>query len=157
MSENNKKYVISLDLSLSDTGICIFDENENPLDVFSVPTSSKLTRGERLKIIADVFISIKEKYNNSVIILEKGFTRFNTSTQAIFCVHGIANYVFYDKEQIYYAPSSIKKIVSGNGKTDKVGIMKIVKEKFPYLKIDNDDQSDAVSIGMAYFIDKRSK
>jgi len=160
MSENiktNKKYVISLDLSLSNSGVCIFDENENPVDVLSIETKSKYSHGERLKTIADSFLEIKNKYNISTVVLEQGFSRFNKSTQCIFKVVGIANYIFYESEQIYYPPSSVKKIVSGNGKTDKIGIRKIVENKFPYLKIENEDQSDAVSIGMAYFIDKRSK
>jgi len=157
MSEVNKKYVVALDLSLSNSGVCIFDENGIPVDVFSIPTNTKHSHGERLKTIADSLTNVKEKYNITAIVLEKGFSLHNLSTQAIFKVTGIANYIFWEYEQIYYAPSSVKKIVSGNGKTDKIGIRKIVENKFPYLKIENEDQSDAVSVGMAYFIDKGEK
>jgi crossover junction endodeoxyribonuclease RuvC len=153
----DEKYVVALDLSLSNSGVCIFDENENPVEIFSISTSQKQNTGERLKTIADSLININKKYEFETVVLEQGFARFFISTQMLFRVHGIANYVFYDKEQIYYAPSSIKKIVGGNGRADKKIIRKIVEDRFPYLKIEDEDQSDAVSIGMAYFIDKKEK
>lgn len=154
LEDKDKKYVLALDLSLSQSGGCIFEENGNPISVFSVPTSAKLTTGERLKIIADKLFEKKNSYNFTVVVLEAGFSRFSISTQQLFRCHGIANYVFYDIEQIYYAPSSIKKIVGGSGRTEKKEIRRIVEEKYSYLNISNEDESDAVSIGMAYFINK---
>ena len=154
MREKNDFCVVALDLSLSSAGVAIFDKNGMPFDVFSIQTNSKHSLGIRLKTIADRLYEVKNKYKISVVVLEQGFARWNISTQMLYRVHGIANYIFYDFEQIYYAPSSVKKIVSGCGKTDKEGIMRIVKEKFPLLELKNDDESDAVSVGMAYFIDK---
>lgn len=154
LEEKDKKYVLSLDLSLSRTGGCIFDEFEKPVCVFSIPTSDKLTTGERLKIIADTLFEKKNSYNFVAVVLEAGFSRFSISTQQLYRVQGIANYVFYDIEQVYYAPSSIKKIVGGSGKTEKKEIRRIVEKKYSYLDISNEDESDAVSIGMAYFIKK---
>jgi len=46
-------------------------------------------------------------------------------------------------------------IVIDNGSKEQS--IKKIKNKFPYLKIEDEDQSDAVSIGMAYFIDKGEK
>lgn len=155
--ENDKKYILALDLSLSNTGGCIFEENGNPISVFSIPTSHRLSTGERLKIIADKLFEKKIYYNFDVIVLEAGFSRFSISTQQLFRCHGIANYVFYNIKQIYFAPSSIKKIVGGNGKTEKKEIRRIVEKKYSYLNISNEDESDAVSIGMAYFMTKGEK
>jgi Holliday junction resolvasome RuvABC endonuclease subunit len=157
LEEKDKKYVLSLDLSLSQSGGCIFEENGNPISVFSIPTSQKLTTGERLKIIADKLFEKKDFFNLNAVVLEAGFSRFSISTQQLYKVHGIASYVFYDIEQIYFAPSSIKKIVGGSGKTDKKEIRRIVEEKYSYLDISNEDESDAVSIGMAYFMTKGEK
>ena len=146
-------YILALDLSLSNTGCCIFDGKGIPLELVSIPTNSKDTHGQRLKIIADKLLEIRSKYNISIVVLEKGFTRFNTSTQTIFKVHGIANYIFYDCEQIYYAPSTIKKIVCGKGNADKDEVKTIIKLIFPSLDFKNNDESDAASIGYAYFLD----
>jgi Holliday junction resolvasome RuvABC endonuclease subunit len=154
LREKNDFCVVALDLSLSNTGVAIFDEKGIPFYAFSIPTNSKHSHGVRLKTIADRFYEVKNKYNISVVVLEQGFARWNISTQTLYKVHGVANYIFYDFEQIYYAPSSVKKIVSGCGKTDKGGIMKIVRANFPFLELKNEDESDAVSVGMAYFIDK---
>ncbi len=152
--EMEEKYVIALDLSLSNSGVCIFDKNRNPVELCSIPTNGKDPHGVRLKNLADSLFHIRSKYDIDLAVFEKGFSRFNQSTQAVFKATGVANYVFYDCEQIYYAPSSVKKIVSGNGRTDKAGIRKIIESKYPHLKIANEDESDAVSIGLAYFIDK---
>jgi glycerol kinase len=40
LNENN--YVIALDVSLSSTGVCIFDKNGNPVSLFNIPTTIKL-------------------------------------------------------------------------------------------------------------------
>jgi Holliday junction resolvasome RuvABC endonuclease subunit len=146
-------YLIALDLSLSNTGVCIFDiETENPVEIFSISTNAKFSHGERLRKIADKLCEVRSKYNISAVALEQGFTRFNISTQVSFKVHGIANYIFYDKPQTYYAPSSIKKVVSGNGKSTKEIIKNIIIKKYPDIVIKNEDESDAVSIGMCWFI-----
>ena len=144
--------IIALDLSLSNTGVCIFDENENPVEVFSVKTDSKLSHALRLKTIADAFLDIRSKHKIDKIIIEKGFSRFNVSTQVVFMVHGIAQYIFCDYEQIYIAPSTVKKIVSGKGNSDKKVLAGFVKEVYPSLVFKNEDESDAVAIGLAYFM-----
>jgi Holliday junction resolvasome RuvABC endonuclease subunit len=150
--QNDDFFVLALDLSLSCSGVCIFDKNGSPIEVFSIPTNSKHETGQRLKTIADALFDVKNRYNFGVIVFEKGFSRFPVSTQMIFRVTGVANYVFYDKEQVYFAPSTIKKIVSGNGKSDKLKVRSIVEKKYPTLVLKNEDESDAVSIGMAYFV-----
>lgn len=148
-------YVLALDLSLVNTGLCIFEENGTPVKVFSVSTNSKHELKERLKTIADCFVQVKKQYEIGTVVLERGFTAHNLATQQLFRVHGIANLIFYKSEQIYYPPSTIKKIITGSGKADKAEVRKVISEKWPELKIENFDQSDAVAIGYSYFIDKK--
>jgi len=149
-----KKYVISLDTSLSNTGYCVFDTDGKPLKIGSIATTGKNSHGERLKIIAEVLLDLRKQYDISTIIFERGFIKYNNSTQALFKVIGVANYIFYDCETIYYAPATIKKIVCGNGRADKELVQQKIKRVFPFLQFDDRDQSDAVSVGYVYFLDK---
>jgi Holliday junction resolvasome RuvABC endonuclease subunit len=144
-------FIWTFDISLSNTGVCIFDEHENPVKLFSIATTSKKECRERLKTIGDILLEVKKDYPTDLIVLESGFSRFNVSTQTLFRVHGVVNYLFADCTQIYYAPSTIKKIVGGNGRMDKQEIKKIVRKRYPELNIENEDQSDAVSVGLCYF------
>lgn len=144
-------YVWALDISLSNTGVCIFDLNGIPVKLFSISTDARCEHKERLKTIADSLLENRKIYPTETVVLESGFFRFIKSTQAIYKVIGLVTYLFNDCEQILYPPSSVKKIVSGNGETNKEGIRKIVSKKFPELSFDDNDQSDAVGIGMCYF------
>ena len=144
-------YIWALDLSLSNTGICIFDESEEPVYVTSVSTNSKMETKDRLKVIGDFVLDMRKTYPTNLIILEAAFTRYNLSTQMIFRVHGLINYLFSDCEQVYYPSSTIKKVIGGSGNMKKHQIREIVNKKYPNLITENEDQSDAISIGMCYF------
>jgi crossover junction endodeoxyribonuclease RuvC len=63
--------------------------------------------------------------------------------------------LFYDCEQIYYAPSTIKKIICGSGRADKKQVQNKILETYPKLEFKSDDESDAVSIGLCFFIERR--
>jgi Holliday junction resolvasome RuvABC endonuclease subunit len=152
-----KDSLLGLDLSLSCTGVCLFDNDGNPFKIFSIPTDKKENHGERLKTIAESLYFIKNKYNIGLVVLEKGFTRFNVSTQTIFKVVGLANYVFSDCPQIYYPSSTIRKAICGKGNVDKNVVEQKMRELFPYLKFSNQDESDACSVGYAYFLLSKSK
>jgi crossover junction endodeoxyribonuclease RuvC len=153
MNKNIDNYIYAFDLSLSNSGVCIFDENGNPIKILSIPTSSKQEHKDRLKQIGDELLKLRKKYKTNLIILESGFSRHAASTQAIFKVVGMVQYLFSDATQITYAPSSIKKIVTGSGRSEKSIVQESVLKMFPYLKFKNEDESDAVSVGLAYFIE----
>ncbi len=144
-------YIWCFDLSLSCSGVCIFSENGKPVHIFSVPTNPKKSHGERLKTIADAILEIKDQYPCRQIVLEAGFTRFSTSTQVLFRVHGLINYMFWDCEQRYFAPSTVKKIVTGNGRAEKSDVQRTILKRWPELIFKNEDESDACSIGLCWF------
>jgi crossover junction endodeoxyribonuclease RuvC len=147
-------YVLSLDLSLANSGGCIFTKDGKPVTLFSIPTSSRLEQKDRLRIIGDYLQKIKDKYDIQTLVLENGFARFNISTQALFKVAGMVCYIFSDIEQFYYAPSSIKKVVAGNGRASKEDVEKSVMKYYPHLSIGNNDESDSVAVGLCHFIKK---
>jgi len=149
------EYIFGLDPSLSNFGICIFDINGNPIEAISVATSQKDgEHGKRLKIIADVLLDLRKKYETHLIALESGFSRHMVSTQVLYRVRGLCDYIFYDCEVRAFAPSSVKKIVGGSGKTSKTQLQEIISKKFPTLKFDDEDQSDACCIGTCLLIEK---
>ena len=147
-------YILAIDPSLSNTGICLFDTIGNPIKTMSIPTTSKQSHGERLKIIADVLLGLRQQYPITLIVLESGFSRHAVSTQVLYRVRGVIDYLFYDIPEICYAPSSIKKIICGNGRADKIEVQEKIMKLYPDLKFDNMDQSDSVGIGLSYFIEQ---
>jgi len=144
------EYIYGFDLSMSCTGISIFDLNGNIVKVCSISTNDKDTHGKRLKTIADFILELKEQYPAKMIIIERAFSRFNTSTAVIYRVHGLISYLFYDCIQIYYAPKDIKATIL-NGKATKKQIQEKIISEYPDIKFENEDESDAVSVGLAYF------
>jgi Holliday junction resolvasome RuvABC endonuclease subunit len=149
------------------SGITIFDEQANPILITSIPTNSKKTHGERLKEIANKILELRIKYPTNTICIERGFTRFNMSTQVIYRVHGLINYLFYDCEQIYYPPKTVKEAIL-KGNATKTQVRNEIKKKYPdivftkieikdkktkEMRIDEcEDESDAFAVGLTYFI-----
>ena len=147
------KYIFAFDLSLKNTGIVIFCEDGTIEAICSILTKDKDTHGKRLKVIADKMLELREKYDVKIVIIERAFSRFNISTAVLYRVHGLINYLFYDIEQIYYAPKSIKeKILKGNA--TKKQIQEKILKVYPHEVFLNEDESDAFSVGLSYFIDK---
>jgi Holliday junction resolvasome RuvABC endonuclease subunit len=157
------EYIYGLDLSMSCTGVVIFDENATPVFIGNIQTKDKDSHGIRLKKIADYLLELKEKYPPAKIIIERGFQRFNTATQVIYRVHGLINYLYCNSEQIYYPPKSVKAAIL-SGDSSKKDIQDAIKIKYPDVKFseiklkkgkakeENKDESDAFAVGLAYFI-----
>jgi Holliday junction resolvasome RuvABC endonuclease subunit len=71
----------------------------------------------------------------------------------LYRVHGIINFLFWDCEQIYYTPKTIKKfILSGNA--TKKQVQEKIKEVYKDIEFENEDESDSCAICLTYFIDK---
>jgi len=147
----NMGYIYGFDLSLSSTGISIFSNDAKLVFLTSVDTKSEKTHQMKLKKIADEMLRLKKIYPPEKVIIERGFYRFPKSTEACYKVLGLCQYVFYDIEQILYAPMTIKKMVGGKGNMLKIEIYDIVKKLFPEIIINNLDESDALSVCLCYF------
>jgi Holliday junction resolvasome RuvABC endonuclease subunit len=146
-----EKYVYALDLSLNSTGVCIFTNDGIFVKAVTIDTKSLDESKLKLKMIGKEFIKLMREYMPTVVIIEQGFTLYNKSTQAIFKVHGIANYIFCEFEQIYYPATTVKKIVGGKGNMTKEEIRDIILKKYPKMKFNSLDESDAFALAMAYF------
>ena len=147
-------YIYGFDISMSNSGVSVFDESGNPVKIISIPTNSKMEHKDRLRTIADKLLELKKKYPTNLIILESGFSRHAASTQAIFKCVGLVSYLFNEATQKTYAPSSVKKIITGDGRSDKKVVQEKILRKFPTLKFENEDESDSVGVAMCWFIEK---
>jgi Holliday junction resolvasome RuvABC endonuclease subunit len=148
-----KKYIYALDLSLNSTGVCIFTNDGIFVKAVTIDTKSLEQSKLKLKMIGEEFIKLMKQYSPGVVVIEQGFTLYNKSTQAIFRVHGIANYIFCESEQIYYPATTVKKLIGGMGNMKKEEIRDIILKKYPAIKFNSLDESDAFALGMAYFIE----
>jgi len=148
-----KKYVIALDISLSSTGVAIFSHDGEIVKLYTIETDSKSETQFRLKKIGKELIKIKKEYAFDKVLIEMGFGRYNISTQMLFRCHGVVQYIFSDVPQKYYYPMTIRKIVCGKGNVDKKFIRDFIYEKYNKVEFRNYDESDAVALGLAFFID----
>ena len=145
-------YIYAFDISLSNTGLAIFTKKGIPVKITSFPTSSKEDHPYRLKIIADSIIELRNIFFPSLMIYESGFSRYMASTQAIYKTMGVIQYLFSDCEQKSFAPSTIRKIVCGNGRANKKDVENSILKIWPNLSFENDDQSDSVGVGLCFFM-----
>jgi Holliday junction resolvasome RuvABC endonuclease subunit len=145
-------YIFALDLSISCTGVSIFEESSRLVLISHIKTNPKDSHGVRLKNIAEYILDLRKCYPSRLAIIERAFSQHNISTQVLYRVHGLINYLFYDCEQIYYAPTSVKQTITGNGKASKEELKNVILEKYPNIKFKNNDESDSVAIGLTYFI-----
>ncbi len=145
-------YVYALDLSQNSSGVCIFTNDGQFIKALTIDTNSEKETKLKLKIIGNEFKRIAKEYPPEIIIIEQGFNLYNASTQAIFRVHGLVNFLFADYEQIYYPASTVKKVVGGKGNMTKEEIWNVLNKKYPKIKLRNYDESDAFSVGMTFFL-----
>lgn len=145
-------YLWAFDLSMSNTGIVIFDlHTYQPVHIASIKTNDKHSHGKRLYHIAKEIHRLKEKYPVSIVAIERGFSRHNTSTQVTYRVHGLINYLFHETEQIYYPPKTVKEVIV-RGDATKEFVRQIIESHYPSVKFENEDESDAFAVGLCWLI-----
>lgn len=145
--------VVCFDISLSNTGVAIFDEQGNLLKSLSIGTDKEKGHPLKLKKIEKEAKKIKKIYKPAILVGEDGFSRFNKSTQAIYKARGIIELVFWDIKQTFYSPKYVRKVVMGNGNAKKEQVQEFIQknynENFKIL-----DESDAFAVGLCYFKEK---
>ena len=147
-----KTYIYALDLSLSSTGLCLFTNDGEFVKSFTIETKTENESQLRLKHIVLSLKDIVKEYPPEIVVIEQGFSRFNKSTQAIFKVHGIVEYLFSEYEQIKYPATTVKKVVGGKGNITKEKLRDKILEDYPDIKFKSLDESDAFAVGLTYFI-----
>jgi len=154
-------YIYGLDLSLANTGITIYDtEKQDFIYIGSIDTEFIKSRkankhlylnGIKLKHLWDEITKIKEEYPPEVIVIERGFSRFNTATQVIYRVHGIVNLLFHDIPQVYYPPKTVKEAIL-KGDATKKQLQQAINAKYNDITFANEDESDSFAVCLTYLI-----
>ena len=148
-----KNYIFAFDLALNRSGITIFDNDANVILITSVETKAEKTHPLKLKIIAKFLLDLKKKYPPEKIIIERGFYRYAASTEAIYKVCGVVQYLFWEIPQIFYPPMTVKKVVGGKGNMKKDELREVIEKEYK-LSFKNDDESDSFAVGICYFKSK---
>ena len=154
-------YLWGIDLSLSNTGITIFDlKTLEPVYIGSFNTkkiyATRQYKGLYLNSIklykmGEWMKEIAERYPPSQIAIERGFSRFNNETQVLFRCHGLVNYLFWNVPQEYYPPKTIKEAIY-KGNATKPQVQQIIKNNFVDIEFANEDESDSFAIALTYLI-----
>lgn len=153
-------YLWGLDLSLKNTGVTIYDTEERKFYIYSIDTEFIKSRKAnkhlylnaiKLKHIWDEIKELKEKFPPQVVVIERGFSRFNTATQVVYRVHGIINLMFHDIPQIYYPPKSVKEAIV-HGSATKEDLQIAINAKYNDISFANEDESDSFAVLLTYLI-----
>lgn len=158
--------VLAMDLSLNCPAFAVLTlapDNPEKVEVkhlSHLKTNTKKTHGYRLYQIYNHMKEIfKEHPDITVVVRERGFSRFPSVTQALFKVVGISDICcFIHKHDTVneITPTTIKKAITGNGKASKDDVATKVST---YISTDinfsTDDESDAVAVGVTYLKQKK--
>ena len=152
--------LLSMDLSLSCPAFAVIKPINNKqievLHISSIKTNPKSTHGKRLTDIFNHMDSILKEYEVDTVIRERGFSRFQKATQTLFKVVGVSDLTAYNngfEEIAEIPPTTVKKYISGSGKSSKDDVLKNIKtyiNNIGDINIKNTDESDAIAVGIAY-------
>lgn len=156
--------ILGLDLSMGSPGFAVVEINEGGkatvLYAGHIKTNAKLTHGERLMQIEAYLQSVVSEYKPfNAVVREKGFSRHNITTQTIFRVVGVSDLMLAKEgyvKVVEIAPTTVKKLVCGNGKATKDDVKNAVRNlvaSAPRFK--TDDESDAVAVALAYALQQK--
>jgi Holliday junction resolvasome RuvABC endonuclease subunit len=137
---------------MEQSGVTIFDlESLKPIHIDSFKTNDKHTHGKRLLHIWNECKKLKQQYPPMEISIERGFSRFNTSTQVIYRTHGIINLLFHDVKQTYYPPKTVKEAIIRGDATKKF-VQQMIQVAYPEVEFKNEDESDSFAVGLTWLI-----
>jgi Holliday junction resolvasome RuvABC endonuclease subunit len=58
--------------------------------------------------------------------------------------------LFQGIEQVYVAPTSLKKLITGSGRSKKDEVRAYIQKQYPFIEIKNDDESDSLALFYYY-------
>ncbi|GAB6153691.1 hypothetical protein JCM17380_24410 [Desulfosporosinus burensis] len=168
MANKNVKRLLAMDLSMSFPAFAVIDIVMGKALVKEIRYTDnksgqfpKLSHAERLDRIAKDIIQIFIDYPDiEAVVREKGFHRYANTTQVLFRVVGVSDLKVFEASGITkideIAPTSVKLLIAGSGKSSKDEVAAGVREHLVPLQKDidfyTDDCSDAVAVGIAWMI-----
>lgn len=152
--------ILAMDLSLSSPAFAVLDILDGKptiLHLSHVKTNAKQCHGSRLHDIAVAIEDIFNSYAITEVVREKGFSRFAMATQTLFKVVGISDIIAFNNDHykvFEISPTTIKKEIAGTGKAKKEDVEKGLEKYFPGMIYKNDDESDAVGVGITHALQR---
>ena len=160
--------IVSIDPGYGRLGIAVIEKDTQGKEVllFSTCHTTEKTDSFENRLFSAVraFREILETYSPRECALEKLFFQNNQKT-AMFVsrVIGALTYVSLEKNVpvFEYTPLQIKTAVTGNGKSTKLDMMKMVPLIIPCPKIERgekmlDDEFDAIAVGITHLAMRRA-
>lgn len=154
------EYYLGLDVSMNSTGWAVLSFDGSSIkyvDSGIIKANTKQSHGLRMRKQRNVFEEIMTKYPTDNVAREAGFSRHIKSTQILYKIYGVTEEFFAENNLVEIAPTTIKKLVTGNGRADKDQIEFFVRDKIVLpdgFEFQSDDESDAVAIALS-LIEKR--
>ncbi|WP_176545438.1 crossover junction endodeoxyribonuclease RuvC [Bacillus pseudomycoides] len=174
------EYLLGLDISGSSTGFAVIEyeilDGLAKLELSKVghiKTSSNDPDGVRMQQIRDIIEQTFERYPINQVIREGSFVARgrNRSTELVQKAVGVSELTSADNgfpEIVAYAPSTIKKEMTGNGRAEKGEVAEVVfkyfpKERFTWKAVKDkktkqiemkvvDDETDACAVILTHLV-----
>lgn len=155
--------IISIDPGYERLGIAILEKNKKEELIFSecFKTKASLPFVERLELVGREVARIVEDYSPKALAIENLFIETNQKTAMR--VAEVRGAILYQARllglEIYeYTPLQIKVAVTGYGKATKTQVTTMVKKLVSGADtIKQDDEMDAIAIGLTHFAYSRPK
>lgn len=144
------QYILGIDASLSSTGYCVLDCNENIIDIGKIVTKPKVKEDDRVESIVDALVEVSERYKVNIAIIEDQFigNNFNTGLK-LSRLRGAITYALKKKKvSICYLPTSTTRKLLINSKCSKEDIAIFLRLKY---------KSDEKVMSLGEFNDKNNK
>lgn len=169
MNQRIKHITLAIDLSMNSPGFAVvgvFEGQPIVLEASVIKTDTSKGHGYRLSQIELEISKYLKKYDVEYIVREKGFSRFANTTQTLFKVVGISDLLAHNITGIEVEeipPTTVKKILTGSGKSSKEEVAEAVFMKFLIENTEEyftkkgkliDDKTDACAVGYAYLKNK---
>lgn len=111
--------------------------------------------GHGLALFFDSLAEILAKYNVDVYVREKAVITHMADTDRLFRIGGVSDVALWEVRQTGFfdiTPSSVKKIITGNGRARKDEVAKCLAPYVGEQTYMTNDESDAIAVGVAFLI-----
>src|SRR4030042_418672 len=167
MKSRPEPTIIAIDPGTAEMGVAVFEGDS--LEYFGVKAIKRKTNADqRVKARLATVKKLINRFHPSVLVMEKTFfSRINRSSILNVLTDEIQHYAFRQGLRICgFAPTTVKKMVTGNGKATKADVARKVASQHPelirYLNFREDyrrkywqNMFDAVAVGLTF--QKREK
>ena len=155
--------IIAIDPGYERIGVAIIEKDKKELLIFSecFKTKAELPFVDRLHLLGQEVARVIEKYSPEALAIENLFIETNQKTAMR--VAEARGAILYQARlsgiEIYeYTPLQIKVATTGYGKATKAQVLSMVKKLISGAEsIKQDDEIDAIAIGLTHFAYTRTK